>query len=141
MRTFLEQSGMLEDGTDEAIATLKAKYWKEYRRLYKTAYRKKHRHILTTLSQSLYADASARVDQLALTIPQYVRKLIAEDTKGGVSLGVSDAKLMAQTISRIYSEVQNLVRNHISHTDVPPYLYDELLSRIEYLEAVVLKQG
>jgi hypothetical protein len=80
-----------------------------------------------------------RVKHLETTIPKYLKKLVELDTNTKLSIGQPESILLTQTVSRIYSEVQNLVRNHIKETP-PPYLFDELLSRIEYLEVVILKR-
>lgn len=137
---YLEETGVLENGTEVELKAVKKKYWKLYHQHYKKMYRDNHREIAIAVPLSEYKELLDRCKALHISVPRYVRSIL------DISLASETAPIdplrneLISNVSKVYSEIQNYVRNHVPHT-APRYdLYQSLLSRVEQLETLLINR-
>lgn len=135
---YLEETGVLEKGTDDEIKAAKREYWKLYRNHYRNTYRTENREVSIAIPAKKYVALTDHCQELGITIPQFLRSKI--DVALATPSGTMDLakRTLITKVSQIYAEIQNHVRNHITHK-APTYdLYLSLLAKIEELEKLLL---
>lgn len=125
---YLEASGVLEDGSAEDIAKVKAEYWRQYKREWK---KKRRKNSLTVI----FSDAELkRIERCAKKLGVSRTRYIKQSALGEFTL--PDAGQVRELLANMYNQVLQLRQSGA----VGDVLGKELLQRIERLEAEVLRE-
>lgn len=73
---FLEESGLLETGSDEEIAEARKKYWREYKKLYARDKRKSKKQVTISLNPQEYKLISLSAKVYGRNMARYVKDAV-----------------------------------------------------------------
>lgn len=128
---YLEEKGILENGTHEEIQKEKKKYWKNYRRHYQRSYRKTFREVTTRFTPDEYKAIGVQATALGISVPAFINTSALRDV---YELDIGTSNEVKLNLSLIQSDIENLIRNHIEHGGELHELYQKLLTRVQAIE-------
>ena len=135
---YLEQSGVLEWGTEEEIASAKRKYWKDYHVRYKRKRRKKRPEYSVSLSKDEYRILKREADRHHLSVTAYLRKSsLAYAQRIYIVPDEMSIARMEQTLGTCLNEIQKVVHTKPSNIFQEHKQYTKLRKQIERIEHMI----
>ena len=111
--SFLNSSGILENGTHDQIQKVRSEYWREYKRKWRNAKRKSEKEITILFTQDEFKEISIESKLHKLSRTKFIKKacfaymnkiFIVPDSKG--------VKQIAQQLSMTYNSIQGLLEEN-----------------------------
>ncbi|MBK7800102.1 MAG: hypothetical protein IPJ53_13450 [Saprospiraceae bacterium] len=111
--SFLNSSGILENGTHNQIQKVRAEYWREYKRKWRNAKRKSEKEITISFTQDEFKEISNESKRHKLSRTQFIKKAcFAYINKIFIVPDSKEVKRIAQQLSMTYNSIQGLIEEN-----------------------------
>jgi len=111
--SFLNSSGVLENGTHDQIQKVRAEYWREYKRKWRNAKRKSEKEITISFTQDEFKEISNESKRHKLSRTQFIKKVcFAYINKIFIVPDSKEVKRIAQQLSMTYNSIQGLLEEN-----------------------------
>ncbi|MBK9640043.1 MAG: hypothetical protein IPO72_01795 [Saprospiraceae bacterium] len=111
--SFLNSSGVLENGTHDQIQKVRAEYWREYKRKWRNAKRKSEKEITISFTQDEFKEISNESKRHKLSRTQFIKKVcFAYINKIFIVPDSKEVKRIAQQLSMTYNSIQGLIEEN-----------------------------
>ena len=119
--SFLNSSGILENGTHNQIQKVRAEYWREYKRKWRNAKRKSEKEITISFTQDEFKEISNESKRHKLSRTQFIKKAcFAYINKIFIVPDSKEVKRIAQQLSMTYNSIP------VSYTHLVSDFYKKL---------------
>jgi len=111
--SFLNSSGILENGTHDQIQKVRAEFWREYKRKWRNAKRKSEKEITISFTLDEFKEISIESKRHNLSRTKFIKKacfayinniFLVPDSK--------EVKRIAQQLSMTYNSIQELIEEN-----------------------------
>ncbi len=111
--SFLNSSGILENGTHDQIQKVRSEYWREYKRKWRNAKRKSEKEITILFTQDEFKEISNESKRHKLSRTQFIKKVcFAYINKIFIVPDSKEVKRIAQQLSMTYNSIQGLLEEN-----------------------------
>ena len=111
--SFLNSSGILENGTHDQIQKVRSEYWREYKRKWRNAKRKSEKEITISFTQDEFKEISNESKRHKLSRTQFIKKVcFAYINKIFIVPDSKEVKRIAQQLSMTYNSIQGLLEEN-----------------------------
>ncbi len=135
---YLEQSGLIPNGDPEEIKKAKRRYWSKYKVHHRKERKISHPEFVIRFPKQIAEKIRNRAKKDDLSPQQFMSQII-HDAIGVEITRISPITAKAQlTLSLIYTEIQDYIRNYHASEDMDyKKLYEELLDKVQELEECI----
>ena len=132
---YLDEIGVLENGTEEEIQTARALYWKNYKRLWRKQKRKVEKELRTSWTADELKDLTKASKLHKMSRVKYIKSAtIAYSNKAFIVPDKIEVRRIAQLLAMNYNLIQEMIDEKALHLQTGKII----LARINELERAML---
>ncbi|MEM6342695.1 MAG: hypothetical protein AAF927_02400 [Bacteroidota bacterium] len=139
MWEYLEQSGVLESGNEDAIAAVKKEYQRKYQREYRKKKRKERPEVTLTLSKADWLELTHSAQQHHYSLPAFIKQAALAYLKQTFLVPDREPVSRLEQRLRLCQTDIRVIARHVRKRNLPELnqAYLDLAERIAHLETVI----